>query len=169
MLDEELKGADDFHKNNLIFSYKEDNISFTNSGGTEVNLDTCESFKTWFAQLPLKQAISLDGNFVLFKLNENTIAINSGPGTAGIQVKKKDHGFIACNNLTADRVKDHCTATQLFSLRKDTLVTLLAVLRKSVKTIEEKKVEEIKEPTVETRSPVVVTNQPEVAHQCSIQ
>jgi len=127
MKDERQK-ADDFYEAMQVFSYEEDNILFSTNDGTHVILSAQNFFKNWFSALPLKENSPLNGKYGFYKVNENALAINSGPSTPGIQILKKGDAFIVRNNLTADNPNCDMTTEQLTLARRNSLVHILTEL-----------------------------------------
>jgi len=102
----------------LIFDATQ--ILYTKENGTHLNLKVTDAFSKWFNQIPLGRKIPLKNDFVIFKVNENAIAINKGANTPGIQIQKHEEFYLACNNMIADR-----NATQ--AEKKDHLKKMLCV------------------------------------------
>lgn len=73
-----------------------------------------------------KKAIKVEENISFYKVDEDTLSINTGPGTSGIQIKNQ-HVFEAMNNLTADsqyQTREERTQNLIrFLKRLDTHVT----------------------------------------------
>ena len=125
---DELQKAGVFYQGMQFFSFEEENILFSAHSGTQVILNPQDSFKNWFAALPLRERTLLNDKYGLYKVNDDTLAINSGPNTPGIQIQKRGDAFMVCNNLTADKNNANMTSEQLVVARKNNLVTILSEL-----------------------------------------
>ncbi|KTD44384.1 hypothetical protein [Legionella parisiensis] len=147
----ELQKAKDFYDTIRLFSYEESSIAFSQNTGTHVALTTYEPFKIWFAELPLRQSIPLNNKYGLYKVNDTTLAINSGPNTPGIQIQKRGDTFIVCNNLSADNAYNNMVSEESKQGRKNSLVTLLAELKQSLQTEHKKTQEAALEPQNEEK------------------
>ncbi len=157
----ELQMAHAFYDTIRLFAYEEDNIAFSQSTGTHVVLTAYDSFKNWFSELPLRENIPLNPDYGMYKVNENTLAINSGPKTPGIQIQKRGDTFIVCNNLTADNATSKMPPDELKLARKNNLVTLLTALKQTLQAEPKKVQTEIKQQEQETV--------PKTEEICSIQ
>lgn len=120
-----------FSENNDLFVCKSD-IRFSQAEGTHFIITPNPSLSDWFESCPLKQTVSLNGSLQGFKVNKETVGINTGPSTPGIQLKKQGTNFLVCNNITADnRMKG-------VSAREEHLKNTLSELTKYVAANAEK-------------------------------
>ena len=113
----------------FFLEFEEKKIVLSPNQGTQIPLTTSDSFQKWFLSLPLRQNIPFNDRYSFYKVNDNTVAINSGPNTPGIQIKKTDGVFIAINNLTADNPNGNKTPEQLELGKKNNLITILTELK----------------------------------------
>ncbi|HHT0594529.1 TPA: hypothetical protein ACTXXA_003073 [Legionella anisa] len=143
---DELQKAHAFYNKIRLFSFEESHIAFSQSTGTHVALTTYEPFKTWFAELPLRQGVPLNSKYGMYKVNDTTLAINSGPNTPGIQIQKRGDTFIVCNNLSADNACNNMMPDESTQVRKNNLVTVLAELKQSLQAEHKKSQEAALEP-----------------------
>ncbi|CDZ76445.1 hypothetical protein BN59_00714 [Legionella massiliensis] len=137
---DELQKAQDFYQQIRMFSYDAKEVAFSKQNGTQVTLDSSDAFEKWFSTLPLKTPVQLNEKYSVFKLDDNTLAMNSGPGTRGIQIKREGNSFIACNNQAADRAMKAVTQEDLALERNANLATSLAELKKALQTEPKKEV-----------------------------
>ncbi|WP_454785753.1 hypothetical protein [Legionella sp. WA2024007413] len=145
-LNEELQKAQTFFDQIRFFTFDVNNIVFSQNTGTHVPLTVYEPFQNWFSELPIREHIPLNTDYGMYKINENTLAINTGPHTPGIQIQKKGDGFIVCNNLTADQSQSNISPEQLKSTRENNLLKILVLLKQQLqaepkqdKTLEQEK------------------------------
>jgi len=98
--------AKEHYEDIYLFSFDKMTISFSSEKGTHVLLKSSHVFNTWFCGLPDGPSCLPDEPcFGLFRPNgqANVLAVNSGPGTYGIQIKKlANDSFEACNNQVTD-------------------------------------------------------------------
>ncbi|MGL5741468.1 MAG: hypothetical protein ACRCXC_02410 [Legionella sp.] len=76
------------------FSYDEQAISFSQNGGTQVTLQLInENLHRWLTELERGKALTkvvMGEKLSIFKINDNTGAINKGTNTPWIQIKNKE-------------------------------------------------------------------------------
>lgn len=120
----------------ISIAFKAIDINFTGIKGTHTSLFPEPEFEQWFASLPIKKGIKGEGDISFYKGDENTLSINTGPGTPGIQIKKTHHVFEAMNNLTADSQYQTMAEKKQnlihFLKRLDTYVTAFSDTEKNV-------------------------------------
>ncbi|MCE0722558.1 MULTISPECIES: hypothetical protein [Legionella] len=148
---EELQKAHAFYNKIQLFSFEENNVAFSQSTGTHIALTTYEPFKIWFAELPLRQNIPLNTKYGMYKVNDTTLAINSGPNTPGIQIQKRGDTFIVCNNLSADNAYNNMMPDESKQARKNNLIIVLAELKQSLQSEHKKTQEAVLEPQNEEK------------------
>lgn len=124
----------------ISIAFKPIDINFTVSKGTHTQLFPEPEFEQWFASLPIKKAINVEENMSVYKGDEDTLSIHTGPGTSGIQIKKNQHVFEAMNNLTADSqyqtMEERTQNLIRFLKRLDTHVTKFSDAEKNIPTNE---------------------------------
>lgn len=120
----------------ISIAFKPIDIHFTGIKGTHTQLFPEPEFEQWFASLPIKKAINVEENISFYKVNEDTLSINTGPGTSGIQIKKTQQVFEAMNNLTADSqyqtMEERTQNLIRFLKRLDTHVTKFSDTEKNI-------------------------------------
>lgn len=129
-LDDEVQKAHAHYDKIRMFSFKDNEIHFSSIDGTHVALTGYEPFNEWFTKLPLRTNQAMSQNYQMYKIDDNTISINRGPQTPGIQIKRRDAGFIVCNNVTADKNSPHLTPQEANLEKSKNLISSLKALKK---------------------------------------
>ncbi|HHF7344294.1 TPA: hypothetical protein ACPSKB_000697 [Legionella feeleii] len=105
------------------FSINKDKIDFSEHEGTNVDIEKpTEYFINWFNTIEPKVVNFVFSGYRIYKIDNDTLAINKGSGTPGIQIKRHGERFKAINNLTADNINDATLdIKEINSLRKKNL------------------------------------------------
>ncbi|MCL9685844.1 TcdA/TcdB catalytic glycosyltransferase domain-containing protein [Legionella maioricensis] len=118
-----------------LFSYEEENICFSRSEGTHVQITPSDTFEKWFSELPLQINTPLSNSYSVFKLNDDVIALNKGPGTPGVQIRKMGDIYQVYNNISAD------SGFERNEDKKSNIVTTLVDLNTALRNVEQQKLE----------------------------
>jgi hypothetical protein len=103
-MQKELANAEKFYQEmQHSFTYDKATILFSEGNGTCIDIIATAYFQTWFSTCKQQDKINVAEGFILCKIDKNTIVINKGFHTPGIQIQRKEGAlFCICNNRKAD-------------------------------------------------------------------